>query len=199
MTTLTLPEKFILTPPGVYDEAHKVRVAATRNYQKPLKKAAVLIGLVERESGYHIVFTERAKHLRHHPGQVSFPGGRFEESLDQDLIDTAIRETHEETGILCSRENILGKLPELPTVTGFIIQPYLSIVSSRYVPSIDKNEVENLFEAPAEHVLNPSNMRQQRFLVKGKYHTIYSVPYAQYAIWGATAQMLKLLSCQLWH
>ncbi len=199
MASLTLPERFLLSPPRSYDESHIRRVNTKLANPDSLKAAAVLIGLVKRPQGYHIVFTQRAAHLRHHPGQVAFPGGRYESALDEDLIATAIRETEEETGIRCSRKNILGKLPTLPTISGYIVQPYLSIVDADYEPAIDSNEVATLFEAPADYVLNPRNIKAQKFLLGGHFHTIYSVSFQGYSIWGATAQMLKVLSNQIWH
>lgn len=190
--------RFMLAPSAHYDSTHSVRV---RSHLKPslrLKQAAVLIPLVPRPEGFNVVFTSRAKHLKHHPGQVSFPGGR-KEPQDVDLIDTAIRETYEETGILCTRDNIIGHLPALPTISGYMVTPYLGLVSPHYRPELDFNEVEELFEAPLDYVLNPMNMRTQKVSVQGKGHNIYSVPYQKYAIWGATAQMLKVLSKQLWY
>lgn len=190
--------RFLLAPQAAYDPTHTSRVQRYLDPNRPLKQAAVLIPLVLRQNTFHVVFTRRAQHLKHHPGQVSFPGGRFEAS-DKDLIDTALRETWEETGIICQRADIIGQLPKLPTISGYIVTPYLSVISPHYRPALDPNEVDELFEAPLDYILNPGNMRTQNVIIAGKTHSIYSVPFSKYSIWGATAQMLKVLSEQLWH
>ncbi|MGF1723273.1 CoA pyrophosphatase [Photobacterium nomapromontoriensis] len=190
--------RFLLAPQATYDPTHTSRIKQYLDPNRPLKQAAVLIPLVLRKNRFQVVFTRRAQHLKHHPGQVSFPGGRFESS-DRDLIDTALRETREETGIICTRADIFGQLPKLPTISGYIVTPYLSMISPDYLPALDPNEVDELFEAPLDYVLNPENMRTQNVIIDGKTHHIYSVPFNKYSIWGATAQMLKVLSEQLWH
>ncbi|PSW21120.1 CoA pyrophosphatase [Photobacterium sanctipauli] len=190
--------RFLLAPQANYDHSHQARIRQHIAPNSKLKQAAVLIPLVPRNSAYHVVFTRRALHLKHHPGQVSFPGGRYENS-DIDLIDTALRETREETGILCNRDNIIGQLPALPTVSGYLVTPYLAIISPEYKPVLDPNEVDELFEAPLDYILNPVNIRTQKFTISGSLHNIYSIPFSKYSIWGATAQMLKLLSKQLWY
>ncbi|GHA37718.1 CoA pyrophosphatase [Photobacterium aphoticum] len=197
-TQAHLLTRFLLAPQASYDASHTNRIQQSLNLRDPLKQAAVLIPLVPRQNHYHVVFTRRAQHLKHHPGQVSFPGGKYE-SHDRDLIATALRETHEETGIVCSRENIIGQLPALPTVSGYLVTPFLSIISPDYTPTLDANEVDELFEVPLDYLLNPVNMRAQEVTIRGKKHHIYSVPFHQYSIWGATAQMIKVLSKQLWH
>ncbi|MCQ1057337.1 CoA pyrophosphatase [Photobacterium sp. ZSDE20] len=190
--------RFLLAPQANYDKSHTLRVRQYNLENRPLKPAAVLIPLVPRHGSFSMIFTRRADHLKHHPGQVSFPGGRYEPQ-DIDLIDTALRETEEEIGILCNRDSIIGQLPSLPTISGYIVTPYLSVISPDYRPQLDPNEVDELFEAPIEHVLNPMNIRIQKVTFRGNNHNIYSIPFSKYSIWGATAQMLKVLSDQLWY
>lgn len=190
--------RFLLAPQANYDPSHSARIRQVLARRQALKQAAVLIPLVPRGNNFHVVFTRRANHLKHHPGQVAFPGGRYEPQ-DVDLIETALRETVEETGILCSREHILGQLPVLPTISGYLVTPYVSVISPDYRPDLDPNEVDALFEVPAHHLLNPMNMHTERVQLNGSIHNIYAIPYRQYSIWGATAQMIKLLSSQLWY
>ncbi|PSW07302.1 CoA pyrophosphatase [Photobacterium lipolyticum] len=190
--------RFLLAPTTNYDTSHNVRVRQYVSKTDTFKQAAVLIPLVPRNDSFNILLTRRAKHLKHHPGQVAFPGGRHE-AYDVDLIATAIRETKEETGILCKRSHILGQLPSLPTISGYMVTPFLSTIAPDYTPQLDPNEVDELFEVPIHYLLNPVNMRTQQFRVEGKIHTIYSIPFSNYSIWGATAQMIKLLSKQLWY
>ncbi|MGF1700731.1 CoA pyrophosphatase [Photobacterium makurazakiensis] len=190
--------RFLLAPQAKYDRSHTTRIRQHIEPSSTLKQAAVLIPLVPRNDTFNVVFTRRAQHLKHHPGQVAFPGGRFE-TEDIDLIETALRETREETGILCNRDSIIGQLPQLPTISGYIVTPYLSTISPNYRPVLDPNEVDELFEVPIDYLLNPVNMRTQRFTLSGTNHNIYSIPFSKYSIWGATAQMLKVLSKQLWY
>ncbi|MGF1788488.1 CoA pyrophosphatase [Photobacterium swingsii] len=206
MNQQQLLSRFILAPTADYDESHQLRVRqhiaahslTTQQHRSPFKPAAVLISLVPRNNTYNVVLTQRAHHLKHHPGQVAFPGGKKEHS-DVDLIDTALRETYEETGIICNRDNILGQLPPLPTISGYVVTPYLSTISPHYSPTLDRNEVDSLFEVPLEYLINPLNIKSHKFPVNGRLHDIYSISFSKYSIWGATAQMIKILSMQLWH
>lgn len=161
-----------------------------------LKKAAVLIPLVKRANGLNIILTERALHLRHHPGQISFPGGKYEQS-DNSLQHTALRETEEEIGILQEQITVFGTLPKLPTVSGFVVSPYLGFVQSNHSLKIDKQEVKSIFEVPLDFFLNKNNFYLQHLLANKKRHFTYCIPYQNRMIWGATAQMLKNLQRQL--
>lgn len=153
-----------------------------------LKKAAVLIPLVKRANGLTILFTERASHLRHHPGQVSFPGGK-QEAGDASLKQTALRETEEETGILQEQIAIFGTLPKLLTVSGFAVSPYLGFVQANHSLQIDEQEVKSIFEVPLTFFLNKNNFYLHSSANK-KRHFSYCIPYQNRMIWGATAQML---------
>ncbi|WP_372880952.1 CoA pyrophosphatase [Psychromonas sp.] len=160
--------------------------------QKTLKKAAVLLPLIERQNGLNILFTERALHLRHHPGQISFPGGRYEQS-DFSLLHTALRETEEEIGILQCQVDIFGSLPELPTISGFVVSPFLGFVNSDHNIQIDQQEVRGVFEVPLPYLLDPQHFYKHHLLANRKRHFTYCIPYQNRLIWGATAQMLKNL------
>ncbi|WP_019613090.1 CoA pyrophosphatase [Psychromonas ossibalaenae] len=156
---------------------------------KALKKAAVLVPLVKRRHGLNIIFTERALHLRHHPGQVSFPGGKYEQG-DKSLQHTALRETEEEIGILQNQVNIFGSLQRLPTVSGFVVSPYLGFVNSNHSTLIDPQEVKSVFEVPLEYLLNKNNFHKQHLTANKKRHFTYCIAYQNRMIWGATAQMI---------
>jgi len=157
-----------------------------------LKQAAVLLPLIKRQHALHIIFTERALHLRHHPGQISFPGGRYERS-DNSLQQTALRETEEEIGILPSQVNIFGSLPDLPTISGFVVSPFLGFVDNDHRILIDQQEVRSVFEVPLTYLLDPNNFYKQHLFANKKRHFTYCIPYKNRLIWGATAQMLKNL------
>jgi len=161
-----------------------------------LKKAAVLLPLVKRQDGLNLIFTERALHLRHHPGQISFPGGRYEPA-DHSLQQTALRETEEEIGILQSQVSLFGSLPTLPTISGFEITPFLGFVDNDHTLLIEPQEVRSVFEVPLAYLLNADNYYKQHLFANKKRHFTYCIPYQNRLIWGATAQMLKNLQTHL--
>jgi len=163
---------------------------------KQLRKAAVLIGLVERTDGLQIIFTKRAEHLKHHPGQVSFPGGKYEPS-DISLQFTALRELEEEVGIFPYQVDIVGQLPEIHTVSNFSVTPVVALIDPSYRASIDRNEVESIFEVPAEHVLDKNKLFSQMFKFKQFQHRVFAIPFNEHLIWGMTAQIIQSLQQQI--
>ncbi|ABM02548.1 nucleotide phosphate derivative pyrophosphohydrolase, MutT/nudix family protein [Psychromonas ingrahamii 37] len=160
--------------------------------QQGLKKAAVLLPLIKRQNGLNLIFTERALHLRHHPGQISFPGGRYEPS-DHSLQQTALRETEEEIGILQRQVSLFGSLPNLPTGSGFMISPFLGFIDNEHTIAIEPQEVRSVFEVPLSYLLDVNNYYKQHLFTHKKRHFTYCIPYQNRLIWGATAQILKNL------
>lgn len=167
-------------------------------HHKPLKKAAVLIPLVISDDGINVIFTERALHLRHHPGQVSFPGGKHENS-DDDTQHTALRETEEEIGILQTQVNVIGKLPCISTISGFTVTPYLGFVDNQYNIVIDKQEVRSVFQVPLSYLLNRNNFHKQYLIANKQRNYTYCIAYQNRLIWGATAQIIFDLQTHLNH
>ena len=123
----------------------------------PLREAAVLVGLVTREEGWQVLLTRRTDALRHHAGQVSFPGGRIEPD-DIDAIDAALRESREEIGLERAQVAPVGFLDPLCTITGFRVLPLVAMVDPEFVPRPDPGEVAEVFEVPLEYVLDPANL-----------------------------------------
>jgi 8-oxo-dGTP pyrophosphatase MutT (NUDIX family) len=161
-----------------------------------LREAAVLIGLVERQGELQLILTRRADHLKHHPGQVSFPGGKVEQS-DNDVFETALRETHEELGIAPSHVDIVGALPKLDTVSSFNVVPVIAFINPNYQPVIDANEVADLFEVPASFILRRNAFKSYDVTHRGVKHRVYGTLYQEQFIWGVTAQILHALQRQL--
>ena len=157
--------------------------------QKPLKKAAILMPLIQRENGLHMILTQRALHLRHHAGQVSFPGGRHELS-DDSLAETALRETHEEIGISQNSIQLIGHLSPLTTTTGYHVTPFIGFVGNSEQVIIDRHEVKECFEVPFSFLLNRKNFTKQHLVANKRRHFTYCCAYQDHLIWGATAQML---------
>jgi 8-oxo-dGTP pyrophosphatase MutT (NUDIX family) len=156
----------------------------------------VLVPIIDRESGLSMLFTRRASHLKDHSGQVSFPGGRVA-AADASPEATALREAREEIGLEPARVEVLGRLPEYHTRTGFRITPVVGIVSPPFELRPDANEVEEIFEVPLEFLLDPANHQRHSREWQGEQRWFFAMPYQGHFIWGATAGMLVNLSRHL--
>jgi len=154
-----------------------------------LKPAGVLIPVRVRDEGLSVLLTQRSAELKHHAGQVSFPGGRMEE-MDADIVTTALRETREEIGIAEAHVSIIGYLETMPTVTGYAISPAVGLVDGDVEMTIDKTEVEYVFEVPLEYLLDAGNQRMVPREWQGLSFSMVEFHFADQRIWGATAQML---------
>lgn len=157
-----------------------------------LTPAAVLFPIILRESEPTVLLTQRAAHLRDHPGQISFPGGRAEPE-DASPAHTALRETEEEVGLPRERVEIAGYLPEYRTGTGFRVTPVVGFVQPPFDLSPDVFEVAEVFEVPLGFLLDPANHQQHSLHLRGRLRHYYAMPYADYFIWGATAGMIMSL------
>jgi 8-oxo-dGTP pyrophosphatase MutT (NUDIX family) len=165
---------------------------------KPLKPAAVLVLLANHQDATSIIFTQRTAHLTDHAGQISFPGGRVEET-DADAAATALREAHEETGVDPNAITILGALPHYTTGTGYLITPVVGWANTTLTFSPDASEVDEVFEVPAAFCLDPQYHRQETAMYKGRMREYYAIPYGKRYIWGATAGMLITFSRVIAH
>jgi len=162
-------------------------------HNKPLRAAAVLVAIVEgdyQDDGLKILLTKRASHLRHHPDQVSFPGGKVEKS-DKSLVATALREAKEEIGLSADQVNILGELPPYQVISGFQVTPIIAMINNKQKFQLDKNEVSEIFQVPLQHFFSTSTQHTISALYNGTPHNVHFMPYKHYNIWGATASMIK--------
>jgi 8-oxo-dGTP pyrophosphatase MutT (NUDIX family) len=158
-----------------------------------LRAAAVLVPVWVQDGGARVILTKRASHLKHHPGQVAFPGGKVDLD-DASLEACALREAWEEVGLAPDRVQILGRLPAHETVTGFTVTPILGLISDAFSPVSQVEEVEEVFTVPLAHLLDPTRYVIERRLWRGTWRRYYAVPYGPYYIWGATARMLRGLA-----
>lgn len=154
-----------------------------------LIEAAVLVGLIERSEGTQVLLTRRTDALRHHAGQVSFPGGRLEAD-DVDAVAAARRETHEEVGIPESQIAPLGYLDAFTTITGFRVLPVVATIDSGYVAQPDPNEVAEVFEVPLAFLLDPANLASLSLEHRGRARQVWEFSYPGQRIWGVTAAIL---------
>lgn len=154
-----------------------------------LRDAAVLVPLVISGSQPMVILTKRSSKLKHHPGQVSFPGGKREDS-DKDLEQTALRETYEEIGLIPSDAKVIGSLPTHQTVTSFSVTPFVALIEKPFTPMPDHGEVEEVFTVPFSFLSDLNNYSVQYRFWRGEKRFYYTVPYGPYYIWGATARIL---------
>jgi 8-oxo-dGTP pyrophosphatase MutT (NUDIX family) len=154
----------------------------------PSRRAAVLIALYDRDGAPHLVLTRRSGDLAHHPGQIAFPGGRFEES-DADLQATALRETHEEIGIAPDRVRVVGRLhDEHARGSDHIIAPYVGVIDGELDATPDSREIARVLEVPVADLLAADDGLPQ--------HADNDVLLLRYPllgedVWGATARILR--------
>ena len=157
-----------------------------------LTDAAVLVGLVERGGQTRVVLTKRTSALKHHPGQVAFPGGK-RDAADADLHATAMREANEEIGLSAEHVDILGDLGRHETVTGFTVTPVLGMISPEFVATPEAGEVAEVFEVPFDFLMDPAKTRIEGRMWHGTRRRYYVMPYGPFYIWGATARMIVAL------
>ena len=152
-------------------------------------QAAVLVPLINRDSGITLLFTQRTANLADHAGQISFPGGRVETG-DASNRDAALREAEEEIGLPRSQVDVLGMLPDYYVVTGFRVTPVVGLIEPPFPVKLDCSEVEEIFEAPLHFFLDPGNHQLHEMNYQGKPRQYYAMPYQGRLIWGATAGIL---------
>jgi len=159
-----------------------------------LRRASVLIPLVQRPEGLTVLLTQRTAHLSAHAGQISFPGGSAE-SDDSSPIETALRESEEEIGLQRRHVEIIGVLPDHATASKFLVTPVIGLVTPPFELRADPGEVAEIFEVPLAFLMNGINHQRMSFdLPDGSgRRSFYAMPYERFFIWGATAGMLRNL------
>src|SRR5687767_5468239 len=151
--------------------------------------AAVLIPLISHPRGLTVLFTQRTTHLRSHSGQVSFPGGRAEPG-DASAEFTALREAEEEIGVRPASVEVLARLPDYRTRTGYRVTPVIGLLTPPVAFTPDPHEVAEIFEVPLDFLLDERNRQRRTREFQGQQVGYYVFEYGERAIWGATAGML---------
>lgn len=155
----------------------------------PLAQAAVLAGLVPRPQGTQVLLTRRTDGLRHHGGQVSFPGGRIEAS-DADPVAAALRESQEEIALPAVQVAPLGFLEPFTTISGFRVVPVVAAIDPAYVARPDPVEVADVFEVPLDYLMAPDNLRRVEVDYRGRRRQVLEYAWPGQRIWGVTAAIL---------
>ena len=184
------------TRPVMPPESERWPAKFLERASRGLRAAGVLVPLFERQAGLTVLLTQRSSELRIHAGQVSFPGGGME-AADNDIVETALREAHEEVGIHPELVQVAGFLDPSPTVTGYSVTPVIGLIEPSVSIVIDPVEVEAAFEVPLEFLLDESNQGHSTREFDGVTLDIVEFNYAGRRIWGATATMLIQLRKRL--
>ena len=159
---------------------------------RDLTEAAVLVPLIERQGQWQVILTRRTAALKHHPGQVAFPGGKRDPG-DGSLVVTALREAEEEIGLPPGAVDVLGEAGQHQTVTGFSVTPVLGVVTEDFALRPEPGEVERVFEVPLAFLLDEERARVEARFWRGTRRHYYVLPFGPFYIWGATARMIVAL------
>jgi 8-oxo-dGTP pyrophosphatase MutT (NUDIX family) len=187
-----LRARLLQVPPDVTEHDDYDLDPAMRPAQFGAVRAAVLLPVIPRAQP-SLLFTRRTEKLARHSGQVSFPGGRSEDR-DLSAVQTALRETMEETGIAPGFVTVAGYLDRYRTGTGFDIQPVVGVLSGGFSLAPDPNEVAEIFEVPLAFLADPANRRRESRMVGDRMRRFYAFTYEGHEIWGATAAIIVNLA-----
>ncbi len=158
-----------------------------------LRPAGVLVPIWDRGNGAEVILTMRSSRLKHHPGQIAFPGGKVDAG-DDGPVGAALREAEEEIALPRSRVEVIGTLPTHETVTSFVVTPVVGLIRGEFTPVPEAGEVQEVFSVPLRHVTDPARFSIERRRWRGEWRSYYTVPWGPHYIWGATARILRGLA-----
>ena len=187
-------QKYLSNPQKLYTlirENLESREIQTYQYANvPFRNAAVIIPIFFKNQQAHLLFTKRTDMVEHHKGQISFPGG-MQDPIDNDLKDTAIRETNEEMGIKEKDITILGRTDNFLTNTNFMVTPYVAHFPYPYPFLINEGEIASVIEVPLSDLLNPAVFRIEKWKRNGVLWDVHFYKYNRESIWGVTGFLLS--------
>lgn len=164
--------------------------------ERAVKQAAVLIPVIERADGLHVLLTKRLDSLRSHAGQIAFPGGRVDPT-DPSVEFAALREAQEEVSLDPARAEVIGRLPDYYTGSGYKIAPVIALIDADAPLAANPHEVDYFFDAPLSFLLDPANHRRGSREFNGKERFFLEMPYGDHYIWGVTAGIIRVLHDRL--
>jgi 8-oxo-dGTP pyrophosphatase MutT (NUDIX family) len=181
--------------PDLDDMRQEIRTALANRVRRTVSEpsltcAAVLIPLLFRDGEWRVLVTLRTEEVEHHKGQISFPGGACDPE-DATLEATALREAQEEIGIPPQAIELLGALDDYPTITDFVVTPFVGIVRQPCSYRLSNSEVAAVVEVPLSFLRDPAHLRVEQLEYKEQLHDVLFWDYGPYVIWGATARILK--------
>ena len=182
-------------------DVEKIRQSLADHYplknSRVRKRASVLIPLLESEGEIYVMLTRRSSEMRSHPGQVSFPGGK-QDSNDENSLQTALRETHEEIGLPAENVDIIGTLDQILSLHYYLVTPYVGLIPSDFVPVPNTDEIESVFKVPLAFFMKSENHWSEEKKTLKFPVLIHHFEYEGYDIWGLTAKLiLRLLEVGL--
>ena len=160
--------------------------------QSTLRDAAVLIPIVDHGDEASVILTKRTEKLRSHSGQIAFPGGRVD-ATDPTPEFTALRETEEEIGLSSEFIEVVGRMPDYVSGSGFRIAPVLAVVKPGFLLTINEDEVDDAFEVPLSFLMNPANHKRESRIWQDRERFFYTMPFGERYIWGVTAGIIRTL------
>jgi 8-oxo-dGTP pyrophosphatase MutT (NUDIX family) len=177
------------------DFIDQIRTALSSRQRKVIEhpsfaRAAVLVPLFEKEEECHILFTKRTEQVKYHKGEISFPGGVFDEG-DLELERTALREADEEVGLKENDVHLMGVLDDIVTITEFIVTPFVGHFPYPYPFKISPIEIAEMIEVPLSSLLGKDCFSEREIIRMGRKEMVYAFQYKDHIIWGATARILK--------
>ncbi|KPV94334.1 putative Nudix hydrolase NudL [Pseudoalteromonas sp. P1-9] len=156
------------------------------------KQSAVLVPLVNVSGEIHLLLCKRPNYLKHHPGQICFPGGKLEDT-DANLLATALRETCEEIGVEINNQHVIGDMDSYWTLTGFEIKPYIALLPEKPNLVLATNEVASAFYLPLSQLIDQENWQDIQFTRQFSAYTLTGFQTEYGLLWGATAQIIRNL------
>ena len=157
-----------------------------------LRDAAVLIPVVDRGAEATVLLTKRAETLRNHTGQVAFPGGRID-AEDASPEAAALREAEEEVSLDPAFVEVVGRMPDYVSGSGYRIAPILSVVRPGFHLTLNPAEVDAAFEVPLRFLMDPANHGRGSRFWNDREWFFYEMPYDGNRIWGVTAGIIRTL------
>ncbi|HEX7830907.1 MAG TPA: CoA pyrophosphatase [Thermoanaerobaculia bacterium] len=176
---------------GVLAQRPAVEIQAPQH-----RRACVLVPLIRNANGWSLLFTRRSENLASHSGQIAFPGGSVEG--DETLEEAAIREAQEEVGIPSKSVELIGRLDDLVTHSGFLVAPFVGVIHEPFAYVMQETEVVEVFEVPLEALLDVNNPEVRYVPFRNRQFPAYFYKYEAYEIWGLTGRMVKAFLDLVW-